>query len=217
MPTKVRLVKAMVFPVVMYGCASWTVKKAEHQRIDGFELWCWRRVESPLDCKEIQPVHPKADKTWVFIERTDVLAETAIHWPPDSKSWLIWKDPDAEKDWGQEEKGATGWDGWMASRTQWTWVWMASRSWWWTGRPRMLWFMGLQRVRDDWETELNWTVMCNFTFPSKTTNLAWLTFLFIIIWFQILPYKTLITWPHNFHYRFQIVNHPWKHTEGKWD
>ena len=84
--TKVCLVKAMVFPVVMYGCESWTVKKAEHRRIDGFELWCWRRhIESPLDCKEIQPVHPK-DQSWVFIGRTDVKAETLILWPPDAKS-----------------------------------------------------------------------------------------------------------------------------------
>ena len=81
LPTKVRLVKAMVFPVVMYGCESWTVKKAEHQKIDAFELWCWRRLESPLDCREIQPVHPKGDQSWVFIG-----AETPILWPPDAKS-----------------------------------------------------------------------------------------------------------------------------------
>ena len=81
LPTKVRLVKAMVFPVVMYGCESRTVKK----RIDAFELWCWRRLESPLDCKEIQPVHPKGDQSWVFIGKTDVEAETPIFWPPDVK------------------------------------------------------------------------------------------------------------------------------------
>ena len=86
LPTKVRLVKAMVFPVVMYGCESWTIKKAECQRIDAFELWCWRRLESPLDCKEIQPVHPKGDQSWVFIGRTDIEAETRILWPPDVKS-----------------------------------------------------------------------------------------------------------------------------------
>ena len=83
LPTKFHLVKAMVFPVVVYGCESWTVKKAEHQRIDAFELWCWRR---PLDCKEIQPVHPKGDQSWVFIGRTDVEAETAILWPPHVKN-----------------------------------------------------------------------------------------------------------------------------------
>ena len=86
LPTKVHLVKAMVFPVVMYGCESWTIKKAERQRIDAFELWCWRTLESPLDCKEIQLVHPKGDKSWVFIGRTDVEAEIPILWPPDRKS-----------------------------------------------------------------------------------------------------------------------------------
>ena len=88
LPTKVRLVKAMVFPVVMYGCESWTVKKAECGRIDAFELWCWRRLlrVSPLDCKEIQPVHSEGDQSWVFIGRTDVEAETPILWPPDVKN-----------------------------------------------------------------------------------------------------------------------------------
>ena len=86
LPTKVHLVKAMVFPVVMYGCESWTIKKAERPRIDAFELWCWRSVESPLDCKKIQPVHPKGEQSWVFFGRTDVEAETPILWPPDAKS-----------------------------------------------------------------------------------------------------------------------------------
>ena len=83
LPTKVHLVKAMVFPVVMYGCESWTIKKAECQRIDAFELWCWR---SPLDCKEIQPIHPKGDQSWVFTGRTDFEAETPILWPTHVKS-----------------------------------------------------------------------------------------------------------------------------------
>ena len=78
--------------------------RIRHQRIDAFELWCWRTLESHLDCKEIQPVHPKGDQSWVFIGRT-VEAETPVLWPPDVKSWFIWKDPDAVKDWGQEEKG----------------------------------------------------------------------------------------------------------------
>jgi len=107
LPTKVCLVKAMVFPVVMYGCESWTVKKAEHWRIDAFELWCWRRLESPLDCKEIQPVHSEGDQPWDFFGRTDAKAETPVLWPPHVKSWLIGKDSDARKDWGQEEKGTT--------------------------------------------------------------------------------------------------------------
>ena len=86
LPTKVRLVKAMVFPVVMHGCESWTVKKAECRRIDAFELWCWRRLESPLDCKEIQPVHSKGDQSWVFFGRNDAEAETPVLWPPHVKS-----------------------------------------------------------------------------------------------------------------------------------
>ena len=86
LPTKVRLVKVMVFPVVMYGCESRTVKKAERQRIDAFELSCWRRLEGPLDCKEIQPVHPKGDQPWDFFERNDAKAEIPILWPPHTKS-----------------------------------------------------------------------------------------------------------------------------------
>ena len=107
LPTKVCLVKAVVFPVVMYGCESWTVKKAEH-----WKNWCFwtvvleKTLESPLDCKEIQPVHPK-DQSWVFIGRTDAEAETLVLWPPHVKSWLIGKDPDAGWDWGQKKKGTT--------------------------------------------------------------------------------------------------------------
>ena len=88
----------MVFPVVTYRCESWTIKKA---------VVLEKTLERPLDCKEIQPVHPKGDKSWVFTGRTDVEAETPILWPPDVKSWLIWKDPDSGKDWGQEEKETT--------------------------------------------------------------------------------------------------------------
>ena len=86
LPSKVRLVKAMVFPVVMYGCESWTVKKAESRRIDAFELWCWRRLESPLDCKEIQPVHSEGDQPWDFFGRNDAKAEALVFWPPHAKS-----------------------------------------------------------------------------------------------------------------------------------
>ena len=105
LPTKVRLVKAVVFPVVMHECESWTIKKAECWRIDAFELVLEKTLESPLDCKEIQPVSRKGDQSWVFTERIDIEAETPILWPPDMKSWLIWKDPDAGQDWGQEERG----------------------------------------------------------------------------------------------------------------
>ena len=107
LPTYVHLVKAMAFPVVMYGCESWTIKKAEHWRIHAFELWCWRRFKSPLDCKQIQPVNPKGNQSWIFIGRADAEAETPILWPPNAKNWFIWKDPDAGKDWRQEEKGMT--------------------------------------------------------------------------------------------------------------
>ena len=156
LPTKVRLVKAMVFPVVMYGCESWTEKKAECRRIDAFELWCWRRLLSPLDSKEIQPVHPKGDQSWVFIGRTDAQTETPILWLPHAKSWLTGIDSDLLGAGGEGDD--RGWDGWMASPTRWTWVWVKSGSWWCTGRPGVLRFMGSQRVRHGWATELNWFI-----------------------------------------------------------
>ena len=104
LPTKVCLVKAMVFPVVMYGCDSWIIKKVERQRIDAFELW-FGEDKSPLDCRELKPVNPKGNQTWILIGRSDAEAETPIFWPPDAKNWPIYKDPDAGKDWRQEEKG----------------------------------------------------------------------------------------------------------------
>ena len=106
MPTKVYLVKTMVFPIVIYGCESWTIMKAEHRRIDAFELCCWIRLLSPVDCKEIQPVHSK-DQPWDFFGRNDAKAEAPVLWPPDVKSWLIGKDPDAGRDWGQRDEGPT--------------------------------------------------------------------------------------------------------------
>ena len=120
-------------------------------------MWCWRTLESPLDCKEIQPVHSEGDQSWVFFDRTDAKAETPILWPPHAKSWLI------GRLWCWEGLGAggegddRGWDGWMASPTWWTWVWVNSGSWWWTGWPGVLQFMGSPRVGHDWATELNGT------------------------------------------------------------
>ena len=162
----VRLVKAMVFPVVFteLDCEeSWATKN-----------WCFwtvvleKTLESPLDGKEIQPVHSKGDQSWLFFGRNDVKAETPILWPPDAKSWLIGKDSDAGRDWGQE-KGTT--EDEMAdshpSLTRWTWVWVNSGSWWWTGRPGVLQFMGLQRVGHDWATKLNWTEL-------KSLSSVWL-------------------------------------------
>ena len=122
--------------------------------------WCFwtvvleKTLESSLNCKEIQPVHPKGDQSWVFTGMTDVETETPILWPPDAKSWLIWKDPDAGKDWGGEENGKTEdemveWHHWVNGH----------EFGWWAGRPGMLQSMGLQRVGHGWATELNWTVM----------------------------------------------------------
>ena len=116
-------------------------------------------MKSSLDCKEIQPVHSKGDRSWVFFGRNDAKAEAPVLWPPHEKSWLI------GKDWCWEGLGAggegddRGWDGWMASRTRWTWVWVNSGRWWWPGRPGVLRFMGSQRVRHDWATELNWLMV----------------------------------------------------------
>ena len=153
----------------MDGCESWTRKKAKRQRIDAFELWCWRRLlKSPLDFKEIKSVNPKGNQPWIFFGRTDAEAEASILWSPDAKSRFTGKNPDAGKDWGQEEKEATedemvGWayghttltrpissdlgsiwmgDGWMVSPTQWTWVWTNSGRWWRTGKPGVLQFSG---------------------------------------------------------------------------
>ena len=106
-PTKVHTVKGMVFPVFIYGWESWTIKKAEHRRTDAFEPWCWRTLASPLDCKEIKPVNPQGNQSWIFIGRTDAETEAPILWPPDANSQLIGKDPDAGEDRGQEKKGVT--------------------------------------------------------------------------------------------------------------
>ena len=122
--------------------------------------WCFwtvvleKTLESPLDYKEIQPVHPKGNQSWIFIGRTDAEAKTPVLWPPDSKNWL-WKRPwcwERLKAGGEEDD--RGWDSWMASPTQWTWVWVNSRSWWWTRKPVVLQSMGSQRDGHDWVTEL---------------------------------------------------------------
>ena len=117
-----------------------------------------KTLESPLDYNEIQSFHPKGNQCWIFIGRTDAEAETPILWLPDGKNWLIGKDPDAGKDWRQEEKGMTEDEiTWMASPTQWTWVWVNSGSWWWSGGLAVLQSMGSQRAGYGWATELYWT------------------------------------------------------------
>ena len=133
-----------------YGFSSshiwmWELDYKESRALKNWCFWVVvleKTVDSPLDCKEIQPVRPKGNQSWIFIGRTDAETEPPILRPPDMKNWLIGKDPDAEKDWRQKEKGTTGWDGWITSPTQWTWVWVNSESW--TGRPGVLQSVGSQ-------------------------------------------------------------------------
>ena len=140
LPTKVCLVKAMVFLVVMYGCERWTTKKAEHWWIDAFELWCWRRLlRVPWTARKSNKSLLKGNKPWIFIGRTDVEAETPILWPPDEKNWLLRKDSDAGKDWRQEEMGMTedemvGWHH-QLDRDSLSKLWELVG---WTGKPCML-------------------------------------------------------------------------------
>ena len=156
LPTKVHLVKAMVFPVVMNGCESWIVKKAERQRIDAFELWCWRRLLSdPWTARRSNQSILKEINPGISLE--GMMLKLKL-WPPHEKSWLI------GKDWCWEGLGAgegddRGWDGWMASRTRWTWVWVNSGRWWWTRKAWRAAIHGVAKSRtrlSDW-TELNWT------------------------------------------------------------
>ena len=155
-PTKVHLVKTTVFPVVMYECESWTVKKAECRRIDAFELWCWRRLlrvpwtarrSNQSILKKISPECSLNDWCWGW----------------NSNTWATWCEEltHLKRWWGRLNVGGEGddrgWDGWMVSPTQWTWVCANSGSWWWTGRSGVLQSMGSQRVRHDWATELNRT------------------------------------------------------------
>ena len=164
--TKLCIVKAMVFPVVMYG---WTL---DHKEDWALKNWCFQTVvlektlESPLDCREIKSVNPKWNQPWTFIGRTDAKAESPILWPPDGQSQLIGKVPDAEKHWRQEEKGTTGWDGWMASLTQRTWVWADSGRSWRIGKPGMLQSLGSQ----SWTGLNDWTttrLLCPWNSPGK--------------------------------------------------
>ena len=174
LPTKVRLVKAMVFPVAMYGCESRMIKKAEHQRIDAFELWCWRRhlrvpwtarrSNLPIS-KSVLNIHWK---DWCWNWNSNTLAtwcEELIHW---KRPWC----------WERLKVGGegndSGWDGWMSSPIRWTWVWASSRSSWWTGKPGMLQSTGSQKVRHDWVTEQA-TVYCYACMHAKSPQ-SYLTF-----------------------------------------
>ena len=150
----------------------------DHKESWVLKNWCFwtavleKTLESPLDCKKIQPVNLKGNQSWIFIGRTDAEAETPILWPPDVKNWFIGKDPNFGKDWRWEEKGDDRrWDGWMASLTWWTWVWVKSRSCWWIGKPGVVQLMGLQIVGHDWATEVNWTEL-NWTETCIVDNFS---------------------------------------------
>ena len=156
LPTKVRLVKAMVFPVVMYGCESWTIKKAEHRRIDAFELWCWRRLwrvpwTTRSSNQSILKISPGCSLEGLMLKLKLQYFDHLMRRTDSSEKTLM-----QGKIEGRGKGDDRGRDGWMASPTQWTWVWVDSGSWWWTGKPGVLWFMGWQRVGHDWATELNW-------------------------------------------------------------
>ena len=159
LPTKVRLVKAMVFPVVMYGRESWTIKKAEHSKIDAFELWCWRRLlRVPWTARRsnqsiLKEISPGCSLEGLMLKLNSNTLATWCGQLAHLKGPWCWE---RLREGGEGDD--RGWDGSMASPTQWIWVWVNSGSWWWTGRPGMLRFMGAQRVGHDWETELNWAL-----------------------------------------------------------
>ena len=158
LPTKVRLVKAMVFPVVTYGCENWTIKKAECLRIDAFELWCWRRLwRVPWTARRSNQSILKEISPLMFIGRTDAEAETPVFWPPDGRTDAFEKTLMLGKiECGRRMR-------WQRMRlldsspTQWTWVWVNSGSWWWTGMTGVLQFMELQKVRHNWATSVQFS------------------------------------------------------------
>ena len=158
MSVKVRLVKAMVFPVVMYGCESWTIKKAEHQRTDAFELWCWRRLlRVPWTARRsnqsiLKEISPECSLVGLMLELKLQYFGTWCEGLPHLKRPWCW-----ERLKVRREGGYRGWGSWMVSLTQRIWVWVNSGSWWWTWKPGVLQFMGSQRVGHDWVTKLNWT------------------------------------------------------------
>ena len=174
LPTKVHLVKALVFPVVMYGCESWTIKKAERWRIDAFELWCWRRLlrvpctarrSNQSILKEISPEYSLEGLTL----KLKFQYFGHVMWRADSfeKTLMLGKNE------GEGERGDRGWDGWMAWLTQWTWVWASLRRWWWTGKAGLLQSTGSQRVRHDWVTELTKRILTFFSsliFPQSNNQ-----------------------------------------------
>ena len=154
MPTKVHLVKTMVFPVAMYGFESWTIKKVERWRIDAFEMWCWGRLlGAPWTAKWsnqaiLKEINPRYSLEGLMMKlKFQYFDHLTRRTNSSGKTLMLGKIE------GRRRRGDRGWDGWMASLTQWTWVWLGSRSWWWTGKPGVLQSMGSQRIRHDWTTE----------------------------------------------------------------
>ena len=225
LPTKVHLVKAMVFPVVMYGRDSWTTNKAEHRIIDAFELWCWRqllrvpwtarRSNQPTILKKISyDIHWK---DWCWSWNYNNLATWC-------KEWTHWKRPWCWARLRAGEGNDRGWDDWMASPILWTWVWVSSGSWWWTGKPGVLQSMGLQRIGHEWATELNWwermpwffvfwmlslklTISLSLLSPSSRGSLVPLHFL-PLKWYHLHIWGC---WYFSKQSWFQLVSHPARH------
>ena len=186
LPTKVYLVKAMVFPVVMYGCERWTIKKAECWRIDVFELWCWRRLlrvpwTARRSKQSIQEISPEYSLEGLMLKlKLQYLAtwcEELSHW---KRPWCWWR----LKVGGEGDD--RGWDGWMASSTQWTWVWASSESWWWTGKPGVL--------------HVVYGVAKSQTWLSNWTELNWVTRKFMWKIFRLKPWLTSVSLPVSLNY-----------------
>ena len=177
LPTKVHLVKATVFPVVMYGCERWTIKKAEHRRIDAFELWCWRRLlRVPWTSRRsnqpiLKEISPEYSLEGLMLKLNSYTLATWYKELTDLKRPWCWKRLKAGG-----EGDDRGWDGWMASPTRWMWVWASSGSWWRTRKPCMLQSM-LQRVRHDWATELNW-----YNVPSRVSDTEQAVMKLYLLW-----------------------------------
>ena len=168
LPAKVHLVKAMVFAIVMYDCESWTIKKAEHQRIDAFEMWCWRRLlRVPWTARRfnqsiLNEISPEYSLEGLMLKQN---SNTFATW---HEELTYWKRPWCQKKLKVGGEGDDrGWDGWMASPTQWTWVWVNFGSWWRTGRPALLQSKGLYRVGHVWATELNWAEIHVYLWNSR--------------------------------------------------
>ena len=180
LPTKVHLVKTLVFPVVVYGCESWTIKKAECWRIDAFELWCWRRhLRVPWTARRsnqsiLKEISPEYSLEGLMLKQN-------------SNTWATWCEEltHLKRPWCWEWLRAGGegddrrWDGWIASLTKWTWVWVSSRSWWWTGKPGVLQSMGSERVEHDWTTKLNWTLNIFYVYQFSSVQSLSCVWLFV--------------------------------------